>query len=136
MTEHKHAVLLRAIADEGIEATKEFECMRLGWTCENWALAYPHLNQITHEPDFWQVRRKAKVIRIGAVEFPEPVREPLTNGEQYFVVALTLPQYVMTACWCGDTFDANRLKRGLVHLTEEAAKQHAKALIKLSGGTV
>lgn len=36
--------------------------------------------------------------------------------------------------WDNVKLDEQRLERGVVHLTEENAIAHAKALIKLSGG--
>lgn len=75
-----------------------------------------------------------RTIRIGDVEVPEPVRHVLKNGEYYWVAnadAREVTQYK----WYSDTADFLFLRRGLIHRTKEAAKSHADALIKISGGT-
>ena len=78
-------------------------------------------------------RRKPRTIRIGKIEIPEPVREPLQNGEQYFVPAI----YCGDECahrfsWKDGSMDKRLLNQGMVHLTNEAALAHAKALIALT----
>lgn len=80
-------------------------------------------------------RRKPKTININGYDVPEPVREPLENGDQYH-----LPSFNNIACgsgyktsrWGGDGIDMKRLASGIIHLSEEAALSHAKALLSFT----
>ena len=62
--------------------------------------------------------------------WPEPVREALEGGAEYFIVN----QYgqVIKVIWASDHFDADYLAFGNVHLTREAAQEHADALRRIS----
>ena len=61
------------------------------------------------------------------------MREPLQNGENYFVLAIDFGDcHANRFSWDGDSTDKRLLKQGMVHLTEEAALAHAKALIALT----
>ena len=77
--------------------------------------------------------REPRTIRIGKIEIPEPVREPLQNGENYFVPAIDCGDYHANRfSWDNDSTDKRLLKQGMVHLTNESALSHAKALIALT----
>lgn len=73
-----------------------------------------------------------KTIRIGEYDVPEPVREPLENGAIYWHPELSRIALIDDYEWCNDDIDARLLENGLVHLTEEAAKAHAEALLSLT----
>lgn len=82
-------------------------------------------------------RIKPKTIMIGYMEAPEPVRDAseLKEGEDYFLPNLQRDSLYGVSTWyCGD-LDLRLLNRGLIHKTEEGAVLHAKALIKISGGS-
>ena len=81
-------------------------------------------------------RIKPRTIRIGEIDVPEPVREPLNVGETYYIVQATAGTFSMEFTWASDSVDKSLLSRGLIHLTSEAAELHAKALILVSGGRV
>jgi len=66
-------------------------------------------------------------IRINKHRVPKPQREPLEPGTGYYIPILTGERYIKIR-WRGDPFDLDCLKNGLVHLTQEAAKKHSKAL--------
>jgi hypothetical protein len=80
-------------------------------------------------------RVKQKTININGYEVPEPCREPLENGTTYYVYDLVRDELIYTSTWvsqCGDSMDKQRLKRGLIHLTKEAAVAHAEALLSFT----
>ena len=75
-------------------------------------------------------------IMLGDVEIDAPIlNEPQINTD-YFVPMLTREDLHLSCTWEGDSHDLSWLKRGFIHLTEEAAILHATALIKISGGSV
>lgn len=81
-------------------------------------------------------RVRPRTIRIGEIDVPEPVRECPPLGAKYYYPTVQYTDTVDAFTWQGDSFDKRLLERGLIHLTREAAEQHAKALILVSGGKV
>ena len=73
-----------------------------------------------------------KTIRIGEYDVPEPVREPLEDDEEYWCVDLTAEEFAWMYKWNNAIFCNLMLRRGLIHLTKEAAVIHAKALLSLT----
>lgn len=76
-----------------------------------------------------------KTITLCGIEFPEPVREDLNDGDEYWYVEVkdvTAYSYK----WRGDDVDELLLKRGLIQLTKEGAELQRKAMIKSVGGEV
>ena len=73
-----------------------------------------------------------KTIRIGEYDVPEPVREPLKNGTTCWYPKLSNIDLIDGYIWCNDDTDVRMLSNGLIHLTEEAAKAHAEALLSLT----
>ncbi len=65
-------------------------------------------------------------------EVPEPVREPLKNGQRYYLADIALDDGVTKWSWDDDEADSMWLNRGLIHLTEEAAKRHYDALLSFT----
>lgn len=72
----------------------------------------------------------------GSWEFSEPLRVAPAIGSAYWIVDVDQQKMVSKIIWDGDSRDVLWLKRGLCHLTEEAAEAHASALILASGGTL
>lgn len=99
-TEHKHAALLRAIADG---------------------------NDIEF---VWRI--KAKTIRIGEYDVPEPMRVAPKEGTTYYFAELAPGTFADWYVWENDEQDAKLLAMGICHLTEDAAVMHAKALLSLT----
>lgn len=96
------------------------------------------LNNFTLENLFdenYSFRIKPEIITIGDVSFPKPESENPKSDTEYFFPSFFRPYLVGCFEWAGDDDDYKLLKAGLVHLTKENAIAHAKALIKLSGGT-
>lgn len=74
---------------------------------------------------------KAPPLSINGHVVRAPERKPLPNGTTYYVPDLYdggTEDYE----WDNDEVDHRFLRSGLIHLTEEAATAHAKALISLS----
>lgn len=82
-------------------------------------------------------RIKPRTIMIGDMEVPEPVRDvsELEKGEDYYSPSLVRERIYNACTWDGDDFDLRGFKRGMIHKTKEAAVLHAKALMKISGGS-
>lgn len=79
-----------------------------------------------------ELRIKPRTILINGIEVPEPVREPLTNKQEFFLVDTSSLTKVSTYYWMDSKCDKAWLKAGLIHLTPEAALIHANALIATS----
>ena len=73
-----------------------------------------------------------KTIRIGEYDVPEPVREPLEDDKEYWGVDPMAEELAWKYKWHNALFCNLRLRRGLIHLTKEAAVIHAKALLSLT----
>ena len=81
-------------------------------------------------------RRAPENITVGNVSFPKAEsRAPGICG-MYYIPCLNAQTFCAQYHWGGGEADQRFLKAGLVHLARDAAIQHAKALIKLSGGIV
>lgn len=82
-------------------------------------------------------RIKPKTILIGSMEVPEPVQDAseFEADEVYYVPWVANRDFYSAFHWDGDGSDLRLLKRGLIHKTRDNAIIHAKALIKISGGS-
>lgn len=80
-------------------------------------------------------RIQQATITINGVEVPEPLREAPKVGTPYYVPSVLLAGAGQNF-WKNDSHDRDLLRRGIVHLTREAADAHACALILASGGQV
>lgn len=74
-------------------------------------------------------------ITIGDVSFPKPETKAPKSGMNYFFPSFIKPSLVDFYEWTSDDVDYKLLRAGLIHLSKENAFAHAKALLKLSGGT-
>ena len=79
-----------------------------------------------------QYRRKPRTITINGIEVPEPVREPLEIEQKYFFPYPAYTDRTDWYEWSGDSVDNQLLNDGLIHLTEEAARAHAEALLSFT----
>ena len=73
-----------------------------------------------------------KTIRIGEYDVPEPVREPLEDDKEYWGVDPMAEELAWKYKWNNALFCNLMFRRGLIHLTKEAAVIHAKALLSLT----
>jgi hypothetical protein len=93
-----------------------------------------------HKSPLWddgaEYRRKPKVILINGFDVPEPVREPLAIGQEYFIPLIAnlfvMSQHYELHIWIGGHIDNCWLKKGLIHLTKEAAETHGKAILSFT----
>jgi hypothetical protein len=127
---HKHAEVLKAIAD-GKAVQWRLDGDDFWETLEKEVL--DRSNPLTRE--YWQWRIAPETIMIGDMEVPQPCREAPPLDSDYYYPLISHTGLYANTLWTGDHYDLRTLAAGLVHLTREAAITHAKALIKISGGT-
>ncbi|MCT8350066.1 hypothetical protein LGZ99_23430, partial [Photorhabdus temperata] len=72
------------------------------------------------------------MITVGKVSFPKPIDYKLEKGTGYWVADRCGTYYRQQ--WDDDDSDIELLKSGQLHLTGEAAEQHAQAIVKISKG--
>ena len=123
----KHLEVKRAYYNDPENGIVEFQCSTGEWCAcgdePTWRETTPY-------------RIKPCTIRIGEIDVPGPVREPLNVGETYYIVQASAGMISMEFTWASDSVDKRFLSRGFIHRTREAAELHAKALILVSGGRV
>lgn len=85
------------------------------------------------------VRRAPRRITIsgpgGEYSYPEPMRDRPNSNDFVWAAELGDPGLVFSICWVGDSLDEAHYQQGLIHTTEDAAREHAEAIIKAMGGT-
>jgi hypothetical protein len=125
--EHKHAAILRAIADgKAVQA-------RLSG-CKTWTTADP-VELATCNPlaqPFYEWRIKPKTININGHEVPAPLAY-LENGAEYFTFSIF--EGVPTSehhCNRYQELGENHCRMGIAHATQEAAEAHARALLSFT----
>ncbi|WP_026470077.1 hypothetical protein [Alkanindiges illinoisensis] len=84
------------------------------------------------ESDMNEFRIKPKTININGFEVPEPVRKPLDSGCEYWYVNHACEHGYGADNWDSNKFHRIRLRNGAVHLTQEAAELHARALLSFT----
>jgi len=82
--------------------------------------------------DFAYLAVKVKTININGYEVPEPVRERLGVGTEYYVAIFPGHQTINSTEWDDDSADEEWLADGLIHLTKEAADLHIEALLSFT----
>ena len=83
----------------------------------------------------FKFRLKPRTLKIGDIEITAPETEPLKDG-RYYIPSLINFSFYEQLNWNCDGFNYHHLKHGLVHLTEQNAIAHTRALILVSGGSV
>ena len=129
MPAHVHA---ESIIQYGQDALTTDEPWKL-WEFESITEEWKSLD----EHPLWKIdtkyRRKQKIININSFEVPEPVREPLLDGQIYYTPSLLGIKHSGNCMkWRGSNIENILLKNGLIHLTPEAAELHAKALLSFT----
>lgn len=71
--------------------------------------------------------RPAQDITVNSITVPEPVRHLLKDGVEYWVVNPIAIAFCHRHIW--GNCDGDWLKRGIIHLTQEAAAMHSKAMV-------
>lgn len=131
MTEHKYAAILRAIADG---KTIQVRVAGGGWANEGSGYVLRSLTDRLFNPDDFRI--KPETITINGREVPKPESKAPAEGTTYFVVYLigTSDDYLVLECDWRTAGIPNQavLRRGLIHLTREAAQAHAEALLSFT----
>lgn len=128
MCRHIHAELIDQYAKDWKETHAPWERWESYDTSnKRWTTFTDHPAWNRHD----KYRRKPRTIIINGHEVPEPVREPLEEGEQYYVVDLKGIDESPTS-WCDNFMDLSLLAYGLIHLTPAAADLHRKALLSFT----
>lgn len=121
MKEHPQAEILRAIADgKTVQRLKD----RGLWVDAS-------LNCLCNYPT-GSFRIKPETITINGHEVPAPVREPLKPHQTYWVAGPDRECIAERFKWTDDPIENHWFKRGLIHLSEEAAIAHAEALLSFT----
>ncbi|KMJ44687.1 hypothetical protein AB204_13000 [Xenorhabdus khoisanae] len=131
MPKHIHADLISEYARLSHITDKPWEYFQYRYGDGNDWLEYDNDFGFHPEVDY---RLKPRTIKIGDIEVPEPVREPLEECTRYYCPDINTygtsdADYHL---WDGDGNDKDRLQNGLIHLDRESAELHAKALIALT----
>ena len=133
MVKHKHAELMLQYAQDAMESSEPWE----RW--EEYVLAIERWVTMSSNPD-WntriEYRRKPKMISVTlesgeVVSWPAPHCTELEYGDPYFYFVPTHGDIVLKKWDCAP-WDRNTLFNGYIHLTKEAAEQHAAALLKIN----
>ena len=129
---HKHAELMMQYAQDAMETPEPWERWEMyGKVTGSWISL--------GECFFWrpenQYRRKPKMLSVTlangeVVSWPAPHRAELDNRDAYYYV--DVDGSVMGEKWHGIAWDRGTLSNGGVHLTKQAAEQHAVALRKIN----
>lgn len=131
-TKHPYAELLHAIADGK-------EIQKLDKSTGSWKTISSKsalLGAAFVNKPSGKLRVKPPVVLINGIGVPEPCREPLNKNERYWKPDLSRQDgLAWWDSWQGISCDFEYLKRGLIHLTKEAAETHAKALLSFTSTT-
>lgn len=125
MKEHKHAEVLRALAD-GVPID-EFEIEYLGQGFGK--LKYYLLCDAIMDPDNWEIRRKPQYIIVNGFKVPKPLDVMPKHGTDYFIPNPCEDDMFSDCGWRFDDEDTMYFRRNIVHPTKEAAIAHAKAML-------
>ena len=133
MAKHIHAEMMMQYAQDAMETPRPWERWEMyGKISCSWLPL--------GECFFWrpenQYRRKPKMcyVRLAdgeVVSWPEPHRTELEYGDSYFFFVPTHGD-IMLKKWDCAPWDRTTLSNGWLHLTKEAAEQHATALRKIN----
>ena len=131
MSKFIHADLIALYAQDAAECSEPWLRWQYLSECTNqWIDA---VDLVAFHPKI-KYRRKPKTVSINGIEVPEPVREPLEDGQEYWLADTSTSNASMTrgCVWRGDGYDYKWLAAGLIHLSEEAAQTHIDALLSFT----
>lgn len=125
MTPHKHAEVLRQIADGA--ALDEFEVHYLRSDDVATTTLWHRIGDIVRNPDEWEIRRKPQHIIVNGFKVPKPL-DAVPIGRVY-TPALMAGYEGWTTFWLEPENKDLAIQRGIAHATNEAAEAHAKAML-------
>lgn len=126
-TEHKYAHILRAIADG---KAVQWQDSRGIWMNPVPSEVLEFIASDSYSPDRYRI--KPRTININGYEVPEPVREPLDFGTNYWLSSVNSDYPFTKFMWADQKTDRRWLCEGRIHLTQEAAELHSKALLSFT----
>ena len=129
MAQHPHADLIMAYAKIAQTTDKPWKHFQVQVSGGIWVDAAAEL---PFRAEYAYRLKPARTIRIGKYDVPEPVRGPLEDDKEYWGVDPMAEELAWKYKWHNAAFCNLRLRRGLIHLTKEAAVIHAKALLSLT----
>ena len=121
---HPYAEILLAIAD-GEEV--EWQSRDGEWMTQHANVVFFDIANGSFPPERYRI--KPPTVNINGIEVPEPLRSAPEKGQLYYAPNLCARTLVSILIWQECSFDFQMLKSGFIHLTEEAAKAHAKAML-------
>lgn len=120
MTEHKHAAVLRALADG--EPMEKFE---VTWGTKRFWVQLDNYQHALLQPETYDIRRKQEFITVNGYKVPKPRACWDKSGKYVYVPRPDNPTwYDAYAGGC----PPHLLQRGIAHETKEAAIAHARAM--------
>ncbi|MCW5597697.1 MAG: hypothetical protein KIT80_23600 [Chitinophagaceae bacterium] len=126
---HRHAKNMMLYVQDAMETDKPWE----RWEVLNYENKWMDLYKNPEWRTECSYRRKPRNVNINGFEVPEPVRSPLEEGTKYFSPAIDRDNKLcITSKWDNDSSDYLALNRGLIHLSEQAAINHAEALLSFT----
>jgi len=125
---HKHREFLDAVAAGKAD---EWEVRHNAWG--EWNLYGPEACSLAIQTwqDAWETRRKPQTITVNGREVPAPHNGELANGVNYYAASTISMTYYYRMCVGGSYEPEVSQKRGILHLTKEAAVAHAKAMLNI-----
>ena len=125
---HVHAAAMAEYAKDAAETDKPWE----RWEFCHMRGEYLSLHGHPEWVEDNEYRRKPRSIMIGDIEVPEPCKFP-AYGQEYFVPDIGTSSSTRRT-WTHTLLDKHLLESNLVHLDQQSAALHAKALIEISKG--
>ena len=130
---HKHAASMALYAQDAMETSEPWERWEVyGEVTGTWISLSERFSFMAEH----QYRRKVKMLSVTlangeVVSWPAPHCTELEYGDLYFYFSHSHGD-IMLGEWDCTLWDRTTLSNGYIHLTEEAAKQHATALLKIN----
>ena len=134
MAKHIHADLMLQYAQDAMETPEPWELWEIRLPAnKTWSNC---TDADMHFSSMFEYRRKPKMLSVTlasgeVVSWPEPHRTELEYGDSYFYFGPTHGN-IMLKKWDCAPWDRTTLSNGYIHLTKEAAEQHADALRKIN----
>ena len=123
---HKHyEVLTQWLADQTL-SLQYADSAAANWYATNLI----GVNPISHPDLNWRI--KPRMVKVGRHEWPMPLEVAPEKGAYFYIASGNVSQ----SSWDDDATDHARLEIGILHLTKEAAQQHADALRCINRGDV
>lgn len=83
----------------------------------------------------YEFRQAVNFIQLGEHSYPEAETATPEIGVEFYIPSLTRDDFFASFTWNGDESQIKSLERSMVHLNQQSAIDHAKAIILAGGGT-